>query len=92
MQIEVAYATESQQQVISLNVSPNISVKEAIILSAIDKYFPELLTIDWDNINIGIFGKKIDWQIYQLKEYDRIEIYRPLKLTPNQKRLLRSNK
>ena len=45
------------------------------------------------NINqasIGIFGKKIDPTTYVIQNNDRIEIYRPLNNTPNQKRLERA--
>jgi putative ubiquitin-RnfH superfamily antitoxin RatB of RatAB toxin-antitoxin module len=43
-----------------------------------------------DKIPIGIFGKKIDPNTYILQDKDRIEIYRLLTKTPNQKRLERA--
>jgi putative ubiquitin-RnfH superfamily antitoxin RatB of RatAB toxin-antitoxin module len=88
--IEVAYATPNKQLIIPVSVPDNISVLEAITLSGIVKHFPEHKLDQLDiNSPIGIFGKKINAQIYKLRDKDRIEIYRPLNKTPNQKRLER---
>ncbi|MCC2624657.1 MAG: RnfH family protein [Burkholderiales bacterium] len=91
--IEVAYATPEEQLIIPINVPDDISVLEAINLSAIAKHFPEHQLDQLDsNSPIGIFGKKINITTYQLKDNDRIEIYRPLAKTPNQRRLERAKK
>lgn len=102
--IEVAYANPHHQLIINLNINENLSIIDAIIKSKIAKHFPELqdkLTMvthdenyphssDWpNNVSVGIFGKKIDINKYQLKNNDRIEIYRPLAKTPNERRLER---
>lgn len=42
--------------------------------------------------NIGIYGKKIKPDTYILKSGDRLELYRPLLYTPNERRLLRAKK
>jgi putative ubiquitin-RnfH superfamily antitoxin RatB of RatAB toxin-antitoxin module len=91
--IEVAYATPHQQLIIPLKLNANTSILEAIRLSNITNKFAELkpITLD-DTLIVGIFGKKIDILSYKLQERDRIEIYRPLAKTPNQRRLERANK
>ena len=89
--IEVAFATPKKQKIIKLTVEENIAVLEAIKLSNIAKYFPDqgLDHID-PKAAIGIFGKKIDISVYKLQDKDRIELYRSLNKTPNQKRLERA--
>jgi len=86
--IEVAYATPDKQIIIPTSIPDDLSVLEAIVLSGITVHFPEdkLDQID-ANSQIGIFGKKINVITYRLRDRDRIEIYRLLNKTPNQKRL-----
>lgn len=92
MTIEVAYATLEKQIIISIKVNSQTTVLEAIIHSKIYLHFPNsdnLKHID-NNTPIGIFGKKINVNTYKLNHKDRIEIYRPLAKTPNQRRLERA--
>lgn len=89
--IEVAYATPKKQLILNLSIPINTSIIEAIKLSNISDHFKELQNTPLDNtIQLGIFGKKIDPIKYQLQPHDRIEIYRPLTKTPNQRRLERA--
>lgn len=90
--IEVAYAIPNKQMIIPISVADSTAVLEAIVLSGIAQHFPEdkLDKIDL-NSPIGIFGKKINVETYKLRDKDRIEIYRPLNKTPNQRRLERAS-
>lgn len=90
--VEVAYATPEQQIIIPLQVTIDTTIADAIVMSKIGSYFPELDIAHKDLVNlpIGIFGKKTDINTYYLQDHDRIEIYRPLNKTPNQKRLERA--
>lgn len=89
--VEVAYATPEKQKIITLHVPINTAILDAINQSKICEEFAELKMLHFDHITpIGIFGKKIDPQTYQLQDKDRIEIYRPLAKTPNQRRLERA--
>lgn len=74
MQIGVCYAHAEQQVWMRLEVPDNSRVEEAIRHSGILKRFPE---IDLSKQKVGIFGKlvKLDSEV---KEGDRIEIYRPI--------------
>ena len=91
IKIEVAYATPDKQIIIGMQVTDEVSVLDAIEQSKIANYFPEAGLSDLDESSpIGIFGKKIDIKTYKLQDKDRIEIYRPLNKTPNQKRLDRA--
>ncbi|HMT02806.1 MAG TPA: RnfH family protein [Burkholderiales bacterium] len=86
IEIEVAFATFEKQKIIKLKIDDSISITEAISLSAIQEEFP---SFDVLNMPTGIFGKKINPQSYKLRNADRIEIYRPLSKTPNERRIER---
>lgn len=88
LKIEVAFATPQLQKTIAIEVDENTAVIDAIAQSGIQQFFPEYELL---NLAVGVFGKRIyDPQSYQIKAGDRIEIYRPLVQTPNQKRLERA--
>ena len=82
MNIEVAYALEDKQTLLSLEVDEGITLKQAIELSGILDSYPQ---IDLLKDKTGIFGKiaKLDTV---LREKDRVEIYRPLIADPKQVR------
>ena len=86
--VEVAYAKEEEQIIIPLNVDAGTTLEQAIQLSGILEQFPE---IDLAKNKTGIFGKiaKADTE---LREMDRVEIYRPLIADPKESRRKRAEK
>ncbi len=78
MRVDVAYAEASQQLWMKLEVDEGCTAAQAIEQSGILKKCPE---IDLESQKIGIFGKgcKLDTE---LKEGDRVEIYRPITADP----------
>ncbi|WP_289102840.1 RnfH family protein [uncultured Marinobacter sp.] len=90
MQIEVAYARPDKQQIVPVKVPEGTTALEAVKLSGIVDIFPE---IEPDTIDMGVFGKVIkDPASHELREGDRVELYRPLKIDPKQARLNRAKK
>lgn len=90
MKVEVAYATPEKQQIIALDVADGTTALEAVHQSGIKDVFPE---IDPDGDSMGIFGKVIKSPAeHPLRDGDRVEIYRPLKIDPKQARLNRAKK
>ncbi|MDR9426094.1 MAG: RnfH family protein [Marinobacter sp.] len=90
MEVEVAYARPDRQRIVTLQVPEGTTMSEAARLSGIDELFPE---INLDEIDMGIFGKVIKKPAeHQLREGDRVELYRPLKIDPKQARLNRARK
>ena len=93
--VEVAYATPEAQRIISMRVPRGTTAWEAVNQSGIAEEFPE---IDLDTAALGIFSRKLDGKRapapknYELKPRDRIEIYRPLQITPMEARKLRAAK
>ncbi|CAC9580359.1 UPF0125 protein RatB [uncultured Gammaproteobacteria bacterium] len=82
MNIEVAYALEKKQTLLSLEVDEGISLKQAIENSGILMLYPQ---IDLSKDKTGIFGKIVKLDAI-LRDKDRVEIYRPLIADPKQVR------
>ncbi len=90
--IEVVFATDKLQHIATITVSEECSVESAIIMSGLQKYFPDYSLLNNSELSYGIFGKKIqNIDDYRFKNSDRLEIYRKLKSSPNQKRLSRNS-
>ncbi|MAZ05807.1 MAG: RnfH family protein [Halomonas sp.] len=90
MQVEVAYARPDKQEIIPVTVPEGATALEAAKLSGIADIFPE---IDVDATDMGVFGKVIkNPSAHELREGDRVELYRPLRIDPKQARLNRAKK
>ncbi len=93
IEVEVAWATPDRQRVVSLRVPRGATAREAVNRSGIAEEFPE---IDLETAVVGIFSRKLDGkrapmpEDYVLKPRDRVEIYRPLRITPMEIRKLRA--
>jgi hypothetical protein len=90
MTVEVAYARPDRQEIIALTVTPGTTAFDAVMASDISVIFPEIKPTEAD---MGIFGKVIKApREYCLRDGDRVEIYRPLKIDPKQARLERARR
>ena len=78
MNVGVAYADESRQVWLKLDVPEGSTVLDAIERSGLLKEFPE---IDLSKQKVGIFGRltKLD---AVLEEGARVEVYRPITADP----------
>ena len=88
MQVEVCYASPTQQCLLSVLVPENSMASEAIQRSGILTRFPELKLED---VVLGIFSKQCSLETV-LKEGDRVEIYRSLTIDPKTARRLRAER
>jgi uncharacterized protein len=88
MRVWVAYATPEKQVERKVSVPRHANVAIAIRLSAICDEFPELKV---EQLSVGIHRKKVTLDS-SLREGDRVEIYRPLLITPMEARRLRAKK
>ena len=86
IRVEVAYATPDKQVLLSLEVPQGCTVAEAIGLSGIREEFPEM---EQDPKAVGVFSKKVALDD-ELREGDRVEIYRPLLADPKEMRKQRA--
>lgn len=86
MKVEVAYARPDVQLILEVDVAEGATVEEAIRLSGILERFPE---IDLSTQKIGVFAKVAPLS-QALREWDRVEIYRPLIADPKAARRQRA--
>ena len=88
MLVEVAYAEPDHQVILKVEVDENATINEAIVLSGILDQFPD---IDLAKNKVGVFGKiaKLD---SELRDKDRVEIYRALIADPKASRKKRAAK
>ena len=86
--IEVAYAAESVQKIVTLEVEQGTTIERAIERSGILEIFPD---IDLFTQKVGVFSKARSLNDL-VKSGDRIEIYRPLTIDPKEARRRRVKK
>jgi putative ubiquitin-RnfH superfamily antitoxin RatB of RatAB toxin-antitoxin module len=84
--VEVAYATNDRQEVLTLKLPAGVSAHEAVLRSGLCGRFPE---IDLAKNRIGVFGKLVKPDTV-LRDRDRVEIYRPLIADPKDVRKQRA--
>ena len=88
IEVEVVYATAKRQKSVRLTVPAGTRVAAAIRASGLLAEFPEIdLTVN----AVGVWGKVVPLE-HALREHDRIEIYRPLKVDPKQARVIRAQR
>ncbi len=79
MKVSVVYALPDEQVWLSVDVDHTATVLSAIQVSNILDMFPN---INLDKQKVGIFSKVVKLDS-ELKEGDRVEIYRPLIWQPD---------
>ncbi|WP_411382305.1 RnfH family protein [Pseudomonas sp. MPB26] len=90
VEVEVVYAAEDRQVLLTVAVPVDISLRAAVQASGIAQQFPDL---DLADCPLGIFGKVVaDPDVRAVQAGDRIEIYRPLLADPKEVRRLRAAK
>lgn len=91
--IEVAYALPDRQKILPLQVAMGTTALDAVLQSGIQNHFPDL---DIKQSDMGVFGNQLGTRglaipsEYQVREGDRIEIYRPLLVDPKEVRRQRA--
>ncbi|MGR3913467.1 MAG: RnfH family protein [Gammaproteobacteria bacterium] len=86
IRVEVVYALPERQVREQLTLSAPVTIKCAIRASSLPAQFPQL---DWAATPVGVFGARrpLDWA---LADGDRVEIYRPLEISPGEARRRRA--
>jgi len=86
MEVEVAYATPAKQALLKIQAPVGCTVAQAIERSGIREMFPG---IEIDPNAVGIFSRKVPMD-QELRDGDRVEIYRPLIAAPKEMRRQRA--
>ncbi len=80
IKVEVAYALPQKQYLFALNVAEGTTAEQAIQQSPLLKEQPGLVVEQ-----VGIFSRPVKLDTV-LRDGDRVEIYRPLKADPRERR------
>ena len=88
IKIEVVFAAEHKQKLISLTVPRYTTAWQAVEQSGITSHFPEY---DFTQATIGVYGKMLP-RGHLLSNHDRVEIYRELKRKPTATRRIRARR
>lgn len=86
IQVEVAYALEQAQLLLSIHVAQGTTVLEAIKQSGILHHFPD---IDLSRHQVGVYSRICSLDTV-VNHGDRIEIYRPLQVDPKEARRIKA--
>jgi putative ubiquitin-RnfH superfamily antitoxin RatB of RatAB toxin-antitoxin module len=79
VQVSVVYSPSPRDvREVLLTLPAQSTVLQALQLSGLLNEFPEL---DTPSTPVGVWGRKASWS-QQLREHDRVEIYRALKVDP----------
>jgi hypothetical protein len=84
--VEVVYARPDEQVLLALDVEPGATVEQVIVRSGMTDRFPEIGSAP---ARVGLFGRLTELTA-QVREGDRIEIYRPLIANPKEQRQARA--
>lgn len=84
--VEVIYATLAEQKLIEIEVDKNATIEQCIHQSGLLTQYPE---IDLETVKVGVFSQ-VKPLSDQIREGDRIEIYRPLLADPKAERRKRA--
>ena len=87
-EIEIVYALPETQFCSRVSVPFGSTVRDGIIRSGVLSKFSDLRL---ESLRVGIFSQLVDLDTL-LKNDDRIEIYRPLRLSPTMARRMRAKK
>ena len=91
--VEVVYGLPEKQKLVQLSVATGTTALQAVEQSGIVQSFPE---IDLANCKMGIFSQVLgtkglpEADAYEMKDRDRVEIYRPLIADPKEVRRRRA--
>ena len=85
--VEIVYATEDRQELITVRVTQGTTVAGAIESSSIASLFPEELL---DVCPVGIWGRLVE-RTQVLQDGDRVELYRQLQKDPREARRERAD-
>ena len=88
LNVTVVYALPQELFQEALELCPGSRVRDALAQSGVMEAFPE---IDVESVPLGIFSRRVELDT-PLTEGDRVEIYRPLKLSPTDARRLRAER
>lgn len=88
IRVQVCYATPQRQLLLNVTLAAGATLHQAIKASGLLQQAPEIDISVW---RVGIYGK-LKTLDTELRDHDRVEIYRPLIADPMESRRRRASK
>ncbi|WP_179287552.1 RnfH family protein [Paraferrimonas haliotis] len=88
IEVEVVYPLANEQKVFSVSLEQGATVEQAIHLSGVEKYYPD---VDFSALKVGIYSRIVK-RSELLENGQRVELYRPLIADPKDVRRQRAAK
>ncbi|MAF06377.1 MAG: RnfH family protein [Acidiferrobacteraceae bacterium] len=88
LEITVVYALPQRQFCQAVTIARGSTVRDALLASGVLQAFSE---IDLETAPVGIFSRRVELDA-EVTDGDRVEIYRPLQLSPTEARRLRARR
>lgn len=82
MRVEVVYALPERQSLVAVSLPAPATARQAVAASGLLQRYPD---IDLHHVTLGVFGMVVAHD-HALREGDRVEIYRPLRMDPREAR------
>ena len=86
IRVEVVYATQERQALVAVELPRGATVAQAIDASGLAAMFEDF---EADPSRLGIFSRKVGPE-HELRDGDRVEVYRPLLIDPKEARRQRA--
>lgn len=79
LHVTVVYAPQARQvHEVTLTLDSSSTVGDAVVCSG---FAADLSTLATQNLQIGVWGRKVPWE-HRLRDGDRVELYRGLRVDP----------
>ncbi|PMR75966.1 RnfH family protein [Billgrantia endophytica] len=89
--VEVAFALPERQHIVTLRVADGTTVRQAVEQADLAALFPDVPAGTFELADLGIFGRVVrDPDSQPLREGDRVEVYRSLRIDPKAARAQRA--
>jgi putative ubiquitin-RnfH superfamily antitoxin RatB of RatAB toxin-antitoxin module len=86
IEVEVVYALPDNQELVFIECEKGSTIRQVLLLCGMGTVLAQL---EQGNLEVGVFGFRQALN-YVLSDHDRVEIYRPLSVSPTEARRLRA--
>ena len=86
IEVEVVYALPDHQDLVAIECKSGTTIRQALYAAGMGA---KLADIEQGRLDVGIYGfsQELDFVV---SDHDRVEIYRPLRVSPTEARRLRA--
>ena len=86
IEVEVVYALPEHQDLVAIECQSGTTIRQALYAAGMGA---KLADIEQGRLDVGIYGFRQELD-FVVSDHDRVEIYRPLRVSPTEARRLRA--